>query len=54
MMESGAHRGTALGNILKRTVSTADGGWLNYVWLLPAALGTAATALLSWAAWITA
>jgi hypothetical protein len=54
MMESGAHRGTALGKILKRTVSTADGGWLTYVWLLPAALGAAATALLCWAAWITA
>jgi len=39
---------------LKRTVSTADGGWLNHVWLLPAAIGTAVTALLSWAAWITA
>ena len=39
---------------MKRTVSTADGGWLNHVWLLPAAIGTAVTALLSWAAWITA
>jgi hypothetical protein len=39
---------------LKRTVSTADGGWLNHVWLLPAALGAIVTALLSWAAWITA
>ncbi len=39
---------------MKRTVRTADGGWLNYVWLVPAALAAAATALLSWAAWITA
>jgi hypothetical protein len=39
---------------LKRTVSTASGGWLNYAWLLPAALGTAATTLLCWSAWITA
>jgi hypothetical protein len=54
MMESGTHRGTALGKILNRTVSTADGDWLNYAWLLPAALGTAVTALLSWSAWITA
>jgi hypothetical protein len=54
MIESGTHRGTALGKILKRTVSTADGDWLNYLWLLPAALGAAVTALLSWSAWITA
>ncbi|MGD0703396.1 MAG: hypothetical protein ABSA02_26365 [Trebonia sp.] len=39
---------------MKRTVSTADGGWLHYLWLLPAALGAAATALLCWAAWTTA
>jgi hypothetical protein len=42
------------GKILKRTVSTAGGGWLYYLWLPPAALGAAATALLCWAAWITA
>ncbi len=54
MMESGTHRGTALGMILKRTVSTADGGWLHWLWLPPAALAAAATALLCWAAWITA
>jgi hypothetical protein len=54
MIESGTHRGAALGKILKQTVSTADGGWLNHVWLLPAALAAAATGLLSWAAWITA
>jgi hypothetical protein len=39
---------------LKRTVSTADGGWRHYAWLLPAALAATATALLCWAAWITA
>ena len=39
---------------MKQTVSTADGGWPHYAWLLPAALGAAATALLCWAAWITA
>jgi hypothetical protein len=54
MMESGTHRGTGLRKILKRTVSTADGGWLNDVWLLSAAPAVAATALLSWSAWITA
>lgn len=37
MMESWniGHNGRT---ILKRTVSTANGGWLNYTWLLPAAL----------------
>ncbi len=54
MMESGTHRGAALGKNLRQTVSTADGGRLHYAWLLPAALGAAATALLCWAAWITA
>ena len=39
---------------MKKTVGTADGGWLHYAWLLPAALGAAVTALLCWAAWVTA